>query len=470
MPIVFQPASPMAPEIASGGGAAEVATHDFAALAGLYEAANKNHLAASEASAHNATQAGIAGAQMMNQSSMAADQLGQRQHEFQASQQVSDRDNWMANVQAHAAQQHAQLQAWVQGQELSQSEQMELQRNQNSIGTINGMRSRGEITNETADAMLGQVIPRINAAQARHQMALAKQEEANAKKANEAVILQQAHRQTQQDFAAKYVKNGAMYTDDHDNIIPPDQVDSFQGTKHLHLQNQHGVFTRTNPKADKESPTVDDTGRTAKEYLKDQKDALHAADAEIARLEKTSPTGERIPASPEQRRDMENLYLDRVKARGDFKPRGGQTQFDNTPPTTGQPLPPPPKPWTWDPHNREQTPEDKLEPQQRQVVAGYKNTLAVINNGPLTDADKKDAKDALDERLKLVQEKGPPELMKPSDQAKYRALDQRIVAKFPAQAPPQAPPKPPNWWQRNMQGPGGKTFFFNNQIGSGSDG
>lgn len=179
MPIVFEQAAPMAPDITAGGGRAEVATRDLPTIAGMYEAANRNQLAASEATARNATQSGIAGAQIANQSSMEADRLGLQRYEFDRSREVSERDNFQANLQAHAAQQHAELQSWLSGQELSQAESLRLQRMQNAVGDIS---ARTDLDDETKKDLLFQLKTGIDPLKQRLESSRAKLEMQQTKK------------------------------------------------------------------------------------------------------------------------------------------------------------------------------------------------------------------------------------------------------------------------------------------------
>ena len=123
MPIVFAPPSPVAPQLSAAGGAAQVMTQDFPALASFY-----SHMASLRAS-----QQPNYGAQQMQQTAL----------QMQANNQQADRDQQMA-MQGNAEQaasgqidQRARAAAWLNQQELTQTDQMAMQQMQNGVAAIN---------------------------------------------------------------------------------------------------------------------------------------------------------------------------------------------------------------------------------------------------------------------------------------------------------------------------------------------
>lgn len=86
---------------------------------------------------------------------------------YQGSQQAEIES---ARLQAAAAAQerHAQLQVWVNGQEMTQAEQMQLRQDQNAIAWINGQRGKS-LTNQEADDAIAQRMARVNLGQQRLQ-------------------------------------------------------------------------------------------------------------------------------------------------------------------------------------------------------------------------------------------------------------------------------------------------------------
>ncbi len=136
MPVVFEQAAPMAPEIQAAGGAAEQWSKDMPSLARLYETAMQGQTQASIAGSHNATQLAAAQLGESGRDSASANALAEHAREFNQSRQVSPHDVFQAQQQQAMQQQAAQMHAWLQGQELSQAESMRLQRMQNAVGEV----------------------------------------------------------------------------------------------------------------------------------------------------------------------------------------------------------------------------------------------------------------------------------------------------------------------------------------------
>lgn len=143
MPVNLEQPSPMAPRISQKAGQAEVALRALPALAQAYAAA--------------------VGAQSRIISSQNETALGDRQLASREAMQGRelDTETMLARERMQHAygmqQQRAELQNWVNEQELSHGEKVRLQRNQNAIGEIQAAVRRGEIDEETGNALLLQV-------------------------------------------------------------------------------------------------------------------------------------------------------------------------------------------------------------------------------------------------------------------------------------------------------------------------
>jgi hypothetical protein len=314
MAVVFAQPEPMAPEIQKQGGQAEVMTKDFPTIASMYEAANRNALAASTASAANATHANVAGAQIAAQSSMAADQLGQRRYEFDRSQGVSDRDNWMANVQAASAQQHAALQAWVQGQEMSQSEVMQRQRLQNGLAGLQEALANGTIDQQDFDngaMMLKTHLDPLNLKmQTQVQKAQAQQKQQALDAEAQGMSIEQLHAQQR----AKDFEKGVIKRDDGSEwYLDP------KGALHPLNDVANGMLG----KGGKEQPSLDENGLTLKEHNAERAKAVKAANDFIASAEAAAPNAAK--ATPEDRLAMQQRFMKEMYGRDlDWKPAKGR--------------------------------------------------------------------------------------------------------------------------------------------------
>ncbi len=219
MPIVFEQPSPMSPQTSIDAGRAQVATQDFGALASMYDAANHNQLAASQASASLGLQASEAQARNANQANMHADALAQQRREFAQSQAPSERDAYLAAQAQARDQQHAENQAWLQQQEMSQAEQMQLQRDTNAIGYINQEMEAKRLDRDTGNDLITQIRTRIDPARARVEAQRAKQEEALTQKQIQEATRLETGRQAMDKFWAQNAPNGMVTLPDGSTLV-----------------------------------------------------------------------------------------------------------------------------------------------------------------------------------------------------------------------------------------------------------
>ena len=140
MPIVFEPPQPVAPWLSYAGGEGQALLQGTPMLAHAY--AQRAHMAAMGGGSDLAAQ--LANAQRMQQARQFADTLAERRTEFQGGldQQtyaLAVHQQMQANQQqAELIQnrQRAELSAWVQGQELTQKEQLRLQQERAAVGEV----------------------------------------------------------------------------------------------------------------------------------------------------------------------------------------------------------------------------------------------------------------------------------------------------------------------------------------------
>lgn len=138
MPIRFEQPSPQAPELTASASRAQVASHDFPSIVAMYEAANRNKLAASQAQASLGLQASAATAHNMQQAEMAGAAMEAQQRQYAASLYPSQRDQFIAQQRQQEQQERFQEQQWLMQQDLSQKEMMQLQTAQAGLATVMG--------------------------------------------------------------------------------------------------------------------------------------------------------------------------------------------------------------------------------------------------------------------------------------------------------------------------------------------
>lgn len=125
---------PVSASLSAAGGAADVMTKDFPTLASMYQHATSLSAGSAQANAQRMQQDRQFNASLQNQ---------QAATQGQFNEEDANRDTQAAMDQAHiqAAQQqqvqHAQLQAWLNGQEMTQQETMRLTQQKNAVADIN---------------------------------------------------------------------------------------------------------------------------------------------------------------------------------------------------------------------------------------------------------------------------------------------------------------------------------------------
>lgn len=159
MPIEFEAAQPMSPSISSGYGAALEFDKLAPTFASMYERAGAMRQAAME---HASAASAAANAQQAEQNRFGAGLQAAMQN------QGMDRQVAYTHMQNQFAlqQQHAQLQAWVQGQAMTQNENLQLQRMRNAVAYVNNDPTADA---ETKSNTIFQLMTKINPLEAKQQ-------------------------------------------------------------------------------------------------------------------------------------------------------------------------------------------------------------------------------------------------------------------------------------------------------------
>jgi hypothetical protein len=168
MPIVIQQPSPQAPAITAAGAAATMFSHDLPTLAHIYRGLGGG-----------GGGGGGAGAAAIQHSYDVLHQQELQAGEYQQSRQPSERDAFLAQEQFQLQNQRAQNAAWLQGQELSQQEAMQLQRDQNAVGYVQQAAENFKIDKNQANDIITQLRTRIDPARQRLEASQAKMQEAH---------------------------------------------------------------------------------------------------------------------------------------------------------------------------------------------------------------------------------------------------------------------------------------------------
>jgi len=204
------------------------------------------YLAAYTGAGEAAQQGQQLGMQLDQQQAQARHQQQQiqlQQQEFQARQQPSQRDVWEQQGQLQQMGVHAQLQSQLQQTELTQQEEMRLQRARNDISQIDSLRVRngGHLSDEEADNAIIQRQTGIDVLKQRQEAAMALRTQAQA-----AFQQQQLRRMTQNI-------PDAVYTETLPNGNTQHWVNNPRtGPQLEHIMNPNGdiVWSRTGRNAD----------------------------------------------------------------------------------------------------------------------------------------------------------------------------------------------------------------------------
>jgi hypothetical protein len=147
MPIVFQQPEPFSQQISAGAGAAQQFNTTLPTISSLYAAAGHNRAAANAAAFQ---QAAAAQAQNASQNFQGEQFAGQQAAQMQMQQAA-------IGAQYGLQQQHAENQAWVSQQQLSQGENLRLQRMQNAVGDIQNAMNNKTMTQEDGNNAIVQL-------------------------------------------------------------------------------------------------------------------------------------------------------------------------------------------------------------------------------------------------------------------------------------------------------------------------
>ena len=198
MPIVFRGPDPVAPEIASAYGAAQVSQQNLPQLAQQYAQQAQMAQQRSLQTAQLGLQAREGDLNRMTQgANIIHDDAARQQALQQQNQQFftrinAEQDQVAFQAQAAAARQAqaAQLLAWVNQQDLSQKEKMRLERMRNAIGEVNSLVASNQLTPEEAQNYLVQLRTGIDPLEQRARASQARMYEQHAKQYEAQVAMQ----------------------------------------------------------------------------------------------------------------------------------------------------------------------------------------------------------------------------------------------------------------------------------------
>lgn len=219
MPIVFQAPEPVAPEVASAYGAAEIGQRNNSVLASMYGQAADTSLRArlgtaqlqfqgAEAASREQTARGINRANLAEQGR----EFDQTRLDRQAAQQYAQQHD------AAMAEQRTQLTAWLNDQELSQKEEQRLSTMKNSVADVQG---DDNLAPEEKVAAITKLRTGIDVYEMRQRKALATQEEAHAaayQKQADVVAKSEIEVAKAQKDAADRGETTRVYRDPHTGI------------------------------------------------------------------------------------------------------------------------------------------------------------------------------------------------------------------------------------------------------------
>ena len=173
MPISFNQPDPVSPQISEAYGATQQLSHDLPAIASIYQ--RNAALQAQQAGQAQALQAQQIGQQaQIGERRLEMQQHGQDQAaQFAASRMPSQRDVFQAAAEQAAQAQRAQNAAWLSQQQLSQQEQADLRKMQESIGYVQQQVRMGQLDEETGNATITKLRTGVDQYKLRQERALA---------------------------------------------------------------------------------------------------------------------------------------------------------------------------------------------------------------------------------------------------------------------------------------------------------
>lgn len=293
MPITFAPPQPFAPAIAQGAGAAQVEQQNTGTLAQLYEQAGRNRQAAAQAEADRFAQNARTGAALGSSDQQHADELQFRKDQFQASLNPHARDVFAAQVGEAHLRQHAELNAWVQQQDMTFADEQRLKNQQMAVSEVQRAWSDHEITDQDRNDLLTQLRTHIDPAKQRQERALAEQETSRAaayQKQADVVTKSEIEVAKAQRDAADRGETTRIYRDPHTGIAELHYWSQKKGEWYNPSVN-HGA-------SGKAGDAAGAAGLTAEQYLKHRAAAEKDVEALIERNEnlraKTGPDGKSL--------------------------------------------------------------------------------------------------------------------------------------------------------------------------------
>lgn len=438
MPITFAQPEPMAPEIQAAGGRAQIMQQNNQTLARLYETAMQGDTQASIASAHNATQAGIAHGQQVASATAAEEQNALRRQEFQAQQQPSERDQYLMAARMQEQEQHAMLQGWLQNQQMTQAEVMQKQKLENGLGGLqealqNGTIDQGEFN--TGAMMLKTHLDPLNV-KAETQMAKQMQQQKQMALDAEAqgMSIEQLHAQQR----AKDFEKGVIRREDGSQwYLDPKGA--------LHPLND--VASAATGKGGKAEQPLNEEGLSAAEYAKQRHAVIRELDKKIAERDKQTafdqnsgkpigkPGSAGITAEERQRFLQEDLHDAGLDPSG-WKPANKGAPTDTTassfptatPGTSGVPggTPEPAPTAPRQPARPIPTDPDKRTEEEKGTVDAFHQAFGAVDKMPIPDDQKDSLKSGLKLQADLIQKRGSVLDMTPAERKDYLAADQKM--------------------------------------------
>ena len=218
MPINFQPAAPVAPEINANFGAADQYNRIYPQLADLYASAGRNITQASAQTAQNFTQGNIASAENQTRRTLQGFQIDaeemQQRRQIDAVREAQQRQI-QAQQQAQAREQQFEMDRMMVP--ITQREQMEQIRRTDGLAEIESQRSQGILSDQQAGDARYELMTGIKQFQNRQQMQTAALKKAQAAQINEEIADTNKAQAAAEDFYLELYKKGVLIK----NVVDP---------------------------------------------------------------------------------------------------------------------------------------------------------------------------------------------------------------------------------------------------------